>query len=158
MIEKYINEVFTYVMKNLTFKEEYAHVCKHQSDLENCLGLTKSQAQELKSSLKIDLKIAGKEKMFYQDYTIQNLQIRLMIPYGHGMIDTSYRIFKGMIDSSFPTFTYRNIAEGNKQNEDDYIVTFPTNTTIEEYESTLMLILKMNEEILELFRTKLNAK
>ena len=155
LTEKEINKAFEKVLDKLKTKSKYAEVCKLQSDLDNCKSLTKLQANELKSKHQINLKVAGKDKMFYQDYKVGEIRLRLMIPYGHGMVDSSYRVFEGMTDNSFPTFSFRQFAEHNKLKENDYVFTFPTNINVEEYESTLLFILEMNDEILSILKSEL---
>lgn len=96
LTEKEIYTVFELVSEKLSLKAKYAKVCKLQSDLDNCKGITKLQAKELKLKHNIDFKLSGKDRMFYKDYEIGKITIRLMVPYGHGMIDSSYRVFGGM--------------------------------------------------------------
>lgn len=155
MTEKEIYKVFDSISGKLSLKSKYAEVCKLQSDFDNCKGLTKSQAKELKVKHNIHLQLSGKDRMFYQDYDIGKITIRLMVPYGHGMVDSSYRVFEGMSDNSFPSYSYRQLVENNKVNKDDYILTFPTSTSLEEYENTLLLIIDVNEEILKILKSKL---
>ena len=155
MTEKEIHKVFESITDKLCLKSKYAEVCKLQSDFDNCKGITKSQAKELKSKHNIDFKLSGKDRMFYQDYEIGKITIRLMVPYGHGMIDSSYRVFGGMTDNTFPSFSYRRLAESNKVKNDDHILTFPTNTSLEEFENILLLISDINEEIIKILKSEL---
>lgn len=155
MTEKEIYKAFESISEKLSLKSKYAEVCKLQSDFDNCMGLTKSQAKELKLKHNIEFKLSGKDRMFYQDYEIGKIIIRLMVPYGHGMIDSSYRVFGGMSDNTFPTFSYRRLVESNKVKNDDYILTFPTNTSLEEFENTFLLILDINKEILKILKSEL---
>ena len=99
--------------------------------------------------------------MFYKDYHFGNIQLRFMVPYGHGMLDCSYRVFSTMSDNSIPSFSYRRIVQNITGDTKNYERTFPMSATIEEYKEYLRFILKLNEKIIKMFDnefSKLNKK
>jgi len=156
MTEKDFKKICENVLSRLNHKSEYSKLCKDLSDFDNRKSLIKDNALEIIKEFELDFKISGSDKMFYKDYFFGDFQLRFMIPYGHGMVDCAYRVFRGMTDNSIPHFSYRSISECNKRHEDDYIMTFPIITSIEEYKTTLKLILQINEDFIKLFADELS--
>lgn len=83
-----------------------------------------------------------------------------MIPYGHGMMDCSYRVFKGMTDNSIPSFSFREIVKSATGDYKNHEFTFPMHTNPEEFQDQLKVILNLNEQILEIIsdETEKNKK
>lgn len=149
MTEEKFQQICDSIIQGIESKEEYVQLCKDSWDFDNCKGLKKSEAQEIKNSFQLDFKLAGSEKMFYKDYHFGELQLRFMIPYGHGMMDCSYRVFKGMTDNSIPSFSYREIVKSVTSEFDNPEYTFPMNSNTEEFQKQLKTILNINEQILK---------
>ena len=150
MIEKEFHQLCNSIIQGINNKEEYVQLCKDSWDFDNCKGLKKTEAQEIKKDFGLDFKLAGTERMFYKDYHFDDLQLRFMIPYGHGMMDCSYRVFKGMTDNSIPSFSYREIVKSVTGEYDNHEYTFPMNTNADEFQKQLRVILNMNEQILKI--------
>ena len=139
------------ILNKLENKAEYVQLCKNSWDFDNRKGLKKNEALEIKNQLELDFKLAGVERMFYKDYYFGNIQLRFMVPYGHGMIDCSYRVFSPMSDNSIPSFSYRQIVQSITGDFENNEQTFPMNTSTEEYKEILKFILRLNEKITKLF-------
>ena len=150
MTEKEFQQICNGIILGINHKDEYVQLCKDSWDFDRCKGLRKAEAQEIKKAFGLDFKIAGTDKMFYKDYHFAELQLRFMIPYGHGMMDCSYRVFKGMTDHSIPSFSYREIVHSVTGEYDDPEYTFPMFTNADEFQKLLTVILSMNEEILRI--------
>jgi len=151
MTSKTFREMCNKVLSNLTHKSKYAKLCKDLNDYDNCGSITKKEVLGIKKEFNLDFEIAGRDRMFYKDYYFEDIQLRFMTHYGTGMIDSTYRVFKGMTDKSIPSFSYRKISENNKRYEDDYVMTYPIVTNIDEYKITLKLILEINADFIRLF-------
>lgn len=150
MTENDFQLIWNAILKGITNKKEYVQLCKNSWDFDNCKGLKKSEAQEVKKEYALDFKLAGREKMFFKDYYFGKLQLRFMIPYGHGMVDCSYRVFSGMTDNSFPTFSFRRIVQSITEDIENPEYTFPMNSSIEEFRKHLKFILNLNDQILQI--------
>ena len=157
MTIKTFNILCDKVLLNLKYKSEYKKLCKDLSDYDNHKNIIKKEALRIKKELKLDFNVAGSDKMFYKDYYFGDLQLRFMTSYGYGMIGSSYRVFKGMKDNSIPSFSYRKISESNKRHEEDYIMTYPIITNIEQYKTVLKLVLKINEDFIRLFAKEMSS-
>ncbi|WP_027420015.1 hypothetical protein [Crocinitomix catalasitica] len=161
MIENDFQKICLSVLNGLDNKAEYVELCKKYWDFENRKGLSKKEATEVKDELELDFKLAGTEKRYYKDYFFGSIQLRFMIPYGHGMVDCSYRVFSPMSDNSIPSFSYRRIVQNITGDFENYELTFPMNKNIEEFKVNLKFILKLNEKIIDIFDSefsKLNNK
>jgi hypothetical protein len=155
MTEKDFQQICETILTRLDKKIEYAELCEKFWTSNNRKGLIKDEAKEIKKELNLDFKLAGTDRMFYKDYFWGNIQLRFMIPYGHGMIDCSYRVFSPMSDNSIPSFSYRQIVRSVTGEFDNYERTFPTNTNIEQYKEILKFILELNNKIIQLFEDEI---
>lgn len=151
MTENDFQIIYDLALNSLENKSEYVQLCEDSWDYDNCKGLKKSEALAIKNELKFDYKLADAEKMFYKDYYFGNIHLRFMIPYGHGMIDCSYRIFSPIKDNSIPSFSFRRIVQSVTGDFENYEKTFPMNTSVEEYKENLKFILKLNKSISRIF-------
>ena len=148
MTDREFRNIINSVLEKLHSKEEYAELCEESWDFDNSKGLIKSVAKKIHNELDLDFKIAGTEKMFYKDYFFDTIQIRFMIPYGHGFLDCSYRVFKGMTDNSIPSFSFREIVEFVKGYDENQTYSFPMFKNKTDFTRILEIILRINDEIL----------
>ena len=141
------------ILSRLQNKKAYVELCKDTWDYENCKGLIKKEAQEVKKEFDLDFKLAGTERMFYKDYNFPNLELRFMIPYGHGMIDSSYRGFSES-EKTFLDFSLRRVVKSVTGDFENPEFTFPMNTNLSEFKESLKFILDLNKEIIEIIENE----
>ncbi len=150
------NKICDSVLNRIQPKKDYVKLCEVPFDFDNRKGLIKKEALEIKKELDLDFKLAGTERMFYKDYFFDEIQLRFFIPYGHGMIDCSYRVFKGMTDNNIPSFSYGRIVESVKGISKSREFTFPKYSNIEEFKKALIFIIELNEQIKIYFKEEIS--
>ncbi|MCD8438388.1 hypothetical protein LNI90_11505 [Tenacibaculum dicentrarchi] len=153
MKKKEFEQLCVSILRRLHNKKAYVELCKNTWNFENCKGLIKKEAKEVKKEFDLDFKLAGTERMFYKDYNFPNLKLRFMIPYGCGMIDSSYRGFSES-ENTLLDFSLRRVVKSVTGDIENPEFTFPMSTNLSEFKESLKFILNVNEEIIEIIENE----
>ena len=148
------NTISETVLIQLHQKEKYVEICKNIWDYDNSKELVKSEIISILKEKELNFKISATEKIIYKDFDFHGLCSRFMISYRYGMIDSSYRFFGENIDRPI-SFSFRQIVKTVIRDIDDYECMNPIVKNVEEFKYVLDEILKIHEDIVNIFKIEL---
>ena len=146
-----MKELVKYILDKVSFAEKYAEICNSYKEYDNGMNFTKKQVESVLSSFNAGLVYASKDKSFYKDYVFGSYNARITMTYKYGFIECFYSLWNTENDD-YVLGRFNSIASMQGEDFKSKVAhSFPVATSLEDIESILRSIVKLNSEFMEQF-------
>lgn len=148
-----MKELIIKVLEQIQFVARYVNLCNSFKDYDSGATFKKSQIQAVINNCNRELNYSSKDKSFFQDFDLGDMNVRFLFTYKYGYIEAFYTILNKSTDERVRG-RFNSIA---KLNDEDFNEKVSHNFPVATDEKDLDLILRGIIELNSDFITKLKG-
>ena len=146
-----MKELIIKALELTKFSNQYTKLCNEFNKVDDGATFKKDDLLKILNNLDCSFRYSAREKLFYQNYSINGNSIRFVLPFKYGFIDCSYTIWnelkKFRIGGSFADFSV--MVDENFESNIEY--KFPIATSHEDLAEILNAIIQTHNDFIKEF-------